>query len=153
MSDIETSRGRSFLDGLPPPVIEESPPLDARFTLEGWTPPPPIEPPAFFRAIGRAVGGVFDFIGQPSAAITKAGFYAGGAVGGIVGGAALGGAVLFACLAAGPLGWLVGLLLVPLAAMGGYAGGIAAGGIGGAVGIWLLLLTVLVALIRAAGGH
>jgi hypothetical protein len=47
-------------------------------------------------------------------------------IGGVIGAAGLGLAVLLPCLAAGPIGWLAGFLIVPLAAIVGlYVGALA----------------------------
>ncbi|HWG80739.1 MAG TPA: hypothetical protein VN681_13235 [Stellaceae bacterium] len=69
------------------------------------------------------------------------------AAGGVIGAVGLGGVALFYCLAAGPLGWLAGLLVVPLAVyLGAFAGGVV-GGLGllfaAAYGLRLLVQAVV----------
>jgi hypothetical protein len=69
------------------------------------------------------------------------------AAGGTVGAVGLGGVALFYCLAAGPLGWLAGLLVVPLAVYLGAAAGGVAGGLGlllgAAYGVGLLVRAIV----------
>jgi hypothetical protein len=72
----------------------------------------------------------------------------GGTIGGIAGALAFAGAVLGACIALGPLGWLLAIWAVPAAFA---AGGAAGGALGAVVGVPVALLIAVRLCVSVAG--
>jgi hypothetical protein len=125
---------------------DDLPPMHLRFTLTGWQPPPPIAP-KLREAGSQFSDGVFNFTGLFTSTAEPAMIVFGGA-GALIGAIGCAVAMLCACLAIGPIGWLLGLVLVPLAWVVGQKIGLLVGIITLFLGP-ILLIAALVDHVRA----